>query len=130
MEQKMKKRILYLIGMVVLGLGLFYGGITVGAATSDAGSAGDPLITQSYLELRLNEITGGNATASFTKVTVSKGTTFVASEGTQIVLYSGSGTVAGTDGLVDLTGGALFKEGNTMVVITSYSIHYTKLYDL
>ncbi len=111
----MKKRIGYLLVLTALAIGLFYSGKSVGAAGTEAGSVGDPLITQSYLELRLAEITGDTASSSFIKVSVSKGKTIMASEGTELMLYSGSGAVAGTDGMVNLTGGEVFSAGNTMV---------------
>ncbi len=109
----MKKGVVIGIILVLLAAGVFCGGLKVGAASAGAGSVSDPLITKSYLESRLNDITGG--TASFCAVEIAKGKFFYASEGTEFFLYSGSGTVTGTDGLVDLTTGELFSNGNIMV---------------
>jgi hypothetical protein len=78
------------------------------------GSAGDPLITRSYLEERLSQIQKGEA-ASFQKVTLIKGEELALYAGSEMMLYSGNAAVRGADGLVNLTTGELFKKGNSTV---------------
>lgn len=78
------------------------------------GSAGDPLITRSYLEERLSQIQKGEA-ASFQKVTLTKGEELLLYAGSEMMLYGGSAAVRGADGLVNLTTGELFKKGNSTV---------------
>lgn len=78
------------------------------------GSAGDPLITRSYLEERLSQVQKGEA-ASFQKVTLTKGEELLLYAGSEMMLYSGSAAVRGADGLVNLTTGELFKKGNSTV---------------
>ncbi|MDE7326013.1 MAG: hypothetical protein K2N63_07045, partial [Lachnospiraceae bacterium] len=82
------------------------------------GSAGDPLITKSYLEERLAQVSGG--TAAFVKVTLLRGEGIVLYSGSELMLYSGSAAVTGADGLVNLTTGELFKRGNSTVRYNLY----------
>ena len=78
------------------------------------GSAGDPLITRSYLEERLSQIQKGEA-ASFQKITLRQGEELSLYTGSEMMLYDGSALVKGADGLVNLTTGELFKKGNSTV---------------
>ena len=48
-----KKIAIVVIILTVLTVGIFKAGMVAGAATSEAGSSGDPLITKSYLDERL-----------------------------------------------------------------------------
>lgn len=103
MEQD-KKKWLRSAAALLAGLLLFGSGMKVGAATSEPGSAGDPLITQSYLELRLSQLNIG-----YECITLNKGATLELLQGAQVVLYTGSAKVSGS--LIDMTGGVLAASG-------------------
>ena len=109
-----KKKIGIVISFIAIIFIVFKVGLEVGAATTEPDSAGDPLITKSYLNKRLEELSGGGS-GGYKKVTIKKNEALTASEGTEIILYSGSATVKGQDGLINLSSGELFKSGNTMV---------------
>ena len=59
MEKKKRKRFWMTGAAVLAGAVLFCSGVTVGAATGEPGSAGDPLITRSYLEQELAGLAAG-----------------------------------------------------------------------
>ncbi len=109
-----KKKVGIIISFIAIVIIAFKVGIEVGAATSEPGSAGDPLITKSYLDKRLDEFSGGGS-GGYKKVTVNKNETLTASVGAELILYSGNATVKGRDGLINLSSGELFKSGNTVV---------------
>lgn len=103
MEHHKKKR-LQLAAALLAGVVLFGSGMKVGAATAEPGSVGDPLITQSYLELRLSQFSEG-----YECITLSKGATLELPQGAQVVLYTGSAKVKGS--LIDMTAGVLASSG-------------------
>ena len=103
MEQKKKTRLLLATG-VLTGIVLFGSGMKVGAATAEPGSVSDPLITQSYLELRLSQMNAG-----YECITLKKGETIQLAQGAQIILYTGSAKTAGS--LIDTTAGSLAAAG-------------------
>lgn len=117
----MKKRLIIVIGFFCFCLAIFKVGMVAGAANSasEPGSSKDPLITQSYLEKRLKEVSSGtsqsNINSSYKKVTLSKGNTITVETGTEIILYSGNANVFGNTGLVNVSTGELFKNGNSVV---------------
>ena len=111
MEKKKRKQ-LWLTGAAVLaGAVLFCSGMTVGAATGEPGSAGDPLITRSYLEARL-ENTG------YVCITVAKGENVFLEQGSQVILYTGNASVNGN--LIDITTGTLAASGTKAEKYHSY----------
>ena len=98
---KTKKNKFILIGAAVLtGTLLFCSGMQVGAATNEPGSAGDPLITLSYLEQRLEQTGNG-----YQCLTLKKGENLSVSQGSQIILYTGTASVL--ENLIDITAGNL-----------------------
>lgn len=116
MNNKYKKIIVAVATFVLLLVGTFRAGIIVGAADNEPGSVGDPLVSKSYLDGRLDEMNG-----VMTKVTVSKGSVLTASEGATLVLYSGNGTVSGSGaGLVNITAGELTKSGLSLAKYNNY----------
>ena len=105
-RMKLKKRI-FAAGMAVfLVMAVFYGGTKVGAAQNTPGSVYDPLITQSYLEERLAQ----TEAAGFVKVSVAKNKTLTLEAGAQVLLLTGTATVVGNSGLVDMTEGVLLEK--------------------
>lgn len=102
MEKKKKKQ-LWITGAAVLtGAVLFCSGMTVGAATGEPGSAGDPLITKSYLETQLADV-------GYTCITVPKGESVFLEQGSQVILYTGNAALNGN--LIDTTAGNLASAG-------------------
>lgn len=98
---KQKKRKLWLMGGAVLaGTLLFCSGMQVGAATNEPGSAGDPLITASYLEKRLEQSNSG-----YECITLKKGESLTVSQGSQLILYTGTASVL--ENLIDTTAGIM-----------------------
>lgn len=89
---------------MLTGTVLFCSGMTVGAATAEPGSAGDPLITRSYLEAQLENVTGG-----YECITLKKGETLSLVQGGQMILYTGSASVTGS--LIDITEGSVSVAG-------------------
>lgn len=115
---KIKKIAIVLIIVIVGSLGIFKAGMMVGAAgEAKPGSVNDPLITKSYLESYISGLgLSGNPVASgYVKVALEKGSTLIGSEGTEIVLYSGSANayVKGEQ-LVNLTMGEAYGDGMTL----------------
>ncbi len=103
--------------VLVLLAAAFHAGTVFGAG-EEPGSSGDPLITQSYLEEQLKDVSSGG----FHKIKVPKGRTLSCSSGTQIILYSGSASVSSAGGLLNLTEGDLFSAGDTIAKYQSYLV--------
>lgn len=110
---KHKKIVIGVLGVLLLA-GAFCTGHYAGAASKTPGSTGDPLITLSYLEGRLEAQTGG-----YKKVRLNKGETLLGGEGTGIVVLGGS-VIATGGGLIDLTGGTLTEEDTSMFLYHNY----------
>ena len=104
-----------LLVLAICGIMIFAVGIIVGAQTTDeAGSVNEPLVTKSYLDMRLQNINGGE-NASYTKVNLSKGKVLVGQEGTEIMLYQGNASAYSTEkGIVNITVGELAENGTTL----------------
>lgn len=119
-EEKRANRRIKISCFVALGIiatAISFGvGTKVGAATGEPGSMTDPLITESYLEQRLSQFTGG----SYSLVSLEKGGSHTLPAGERIVLYSGEATAKGN--LIDLTDGAILKSGNSVQRYHEYLI--------
>lgn len=100
---------------VLTGILLFCSGMTVGAATNEPGSAGDPLITLSYLEKEMEGIGGG-----FDCITLKKGETLFLCQGARIILYTGTASIEGS--LIDTTEGTLASTGTKVQKYHSYLV--------
>lgn len=115
MDKKKRNR-LWMTGAAVLtGAVLFCSGMTVGAATNEPGSAGDPLITRSYLEQQLEQMGSG-----YECITVKKGETVSLAQGSQVILYSGTASITGN--LIDVTAGSLSSAGKKAEKYHSYLV--------
>ncbi len=110
---KLSKKIIIL---AVSGIIIFAAGMLVGAQTTDeAGSVNDPLITKSYLDMRLQDIDGSESVSSYKKVSLSKGKVLVGKEGTEIMLYQGNASSYSTSkGIVNVTVGEMAANGTTL----------------
>lgn len=109
---KMKKILI----LAVCGIMIFAVGMIVGAQTTDeAGSVNDPLVTKSYLDMRLQDVDGNGNASSYKKVNLSKGKVLVGQEGTEIMLFQGNATAYSTaKGIVNITVGELAENGTTL----------------
>ncbi len=111
-----KKRTLWIAGSAIaVGILLFCSGVSVGASTNEPGSASDPLITKSYLEQQLKNVGGG-----YECITLAKGELIEFTQGTQVILYTGSAKIQGN--LVDITDGVLCNEGAKVTRYHSYLV--------
>ena len=92
---------------VILGAMLiFSAGIAAGAAGTDPGSDGDPLVTKSYVDEQIAQVKGESA---FEVVTLGAGKKLSCDPGTQIVMTSGAGKATGA--LSDTTKGEKLAKG-------------------
>ena len=113
------KKIGIVLVIVIIGsLGIFKAGVMVGAASeAKPGSVNDPLITKSYLESYINSLglSDNSEGGGYSKVTLGKGSTLIGSEGTEVMLYSGSANayVKGAQ-LVNITMGEVCDDGMTL----------------
>ncbi len=101
--------------VLLVGTG-FVSGRYAGAAPGTPGSEGDPLVTLSYLEKRLQ----GNSAVS-AKVKLEKGQRLTGTPGTTLILLGGSVTAAG-NGLIDVTEGCMAKEETSLFPYHSYVV--------
>ena len=115
------KKLIWSATIIIGAMCIFRLGMVAGAASSEPGSSGDPLITKSYLEARIKDVNQGSLGA-YEKVTVNKGKTVTVSTGGELLLYSGSGKVTGKSGLLNLSTGQIFKSGNTAVKYNPYLV--------
>lgn len=115
MEKKKKNRFWIAGTAVVLGTVLFCSGMQVGAATNEPGSAGDPLITRSYLEAELAGTSG-----SYQCITLKKGEALSLNQGAEVVLYTGTATIKGN--LIDTTAGSLAGNGTAVEKYHAYLV--------
>jgi len=113
MDKKKRNRLWITGAAVLVGTVLFCSGMQVGAATNEPGSAGDPLITRSYLEAQLENAGGG-----FECITLKKGETLSLAQGAMVILYTGSASVTGS--LIDTTEGSLTPAGAKVQKYHSY----------
>ena len=127
-----RKRIFAILCMTAVILASFGAG-AVFAGSGSPGSSADPIVTKSYLDYRLADSgktdtskssaasdTKVTARAGFEKITVKKGKTLILSAGSSAVIYRGSCTVTGKEGLILLSTGTLFSEGNSVVKYREY----------
>lgn len=117
------QKVFTLLVLIVVTMAVtFRAGVAVGAQNGVPGSANDPLITKSYLDARLSEISksgSGTANSGMTKVSLSKGDIIRGEEGTMFVLISGS-AFSGGSGIVNITGGESLKDGMTISKYNTY----------
>jgi len=111
-----KNRKFIIAGAAVLtGILLFCSGMTVGAATNEPGSAGDPLITLSYLEQQMEGLGG-----SYECITLKKGESLFLKQGARVILYTGTAAIESS--LIDTTEGILATAGTKVQKYHSYLV--------
>lgn len=117
-----KKKILAAVTAVILAAGMFGAGAAFGAGGAQPGSQGDPIVTLSYLESRLAG-TGSAASSSsggFRRIELIKGEKLILGDGCMLTVTSGSGKVAGKNGLINLASGELFGDGTSAVLYSLF----------
>jgi hypothetical protein len=108
--KKIHKILTVCILTVALLLATFRAGVAIGAQNGVPGSVNDPLITKSYLDERLAQISGDSQSGGMDKVTLSKGDCLSGSEGTTFVMTQGSASASGSS-LVNITKGESMADG-------------------
>ncbi|MBS4030283.1 MAG: hypothetical protein KGZ63_02530 [Clostridiales bacterium] len=79
--------------LIAFGAGLYAGGSAIGSSVPEPGSAGDPLVTQSYLHAYVEQHGGsGGGGSSYEVVNVAPGGMLEGGEGTEIILRAGNAT--------------------------------------
>lgn len=116
MKRKLKMKWWYIpVCVLLVGTG-FVSGRYAGAASGTPGSEGDPLVTLSYLEGRLEGQNGGGK-----RIKLEKGQKLTGEPGTVLILLGGSATATG-DALVDVTEGCGAKEDTSLFPYHSYVV--------
>lgn len=116
MNKKVKLMVSGFLALLVICTIVFHAGVRVGATGNEPGSVGDPLVSKSYLDSRLDGLTG-----VMTKVTVSKNSVLTVSEGATMIVFSGNGAVSGNGaGLINVTTGELTKSGLSLAKYNTY----------
>lgn len=110
----MKKKMIIL--SILCAIFLFGAGMVVGAAGSEPGSNGDPLITKSYLDAQLSS----SVSPSYKEVSLSSGESVTVSSGAQVIVTSGSSTAAAS--VVDVTAGKSLGKNKSMTKNHTYLI--------
>ena len=105
----------WIISMILGSVLLFGAGIGVGAAGSEPGSNGDPLITKSYLD---NQIAQVQKDGMYKEVSLAAGKKLVCDAGAQVIVVSGGAKT--TAALVDVTEGTKSKKGTKVELYHSY----------
>ncbi len=115
----MKKNIKWIALFAVIAVGVFAVGykVGVGAATDQPGSAGDPVITKSYLDSKIAEFNSANV---YQQITLGTGSTLTAPSGTTFVVTSGAGKA--TAAISDISAGSNLASGKAITKHHSYLI--------
>lgn len=114
-----RKIVIVSVILIICAGAVFKAGMIAGAANNaEPGSVNDPLITKSYLDSYIQNLglsSGTGVSDGYTKVILSKGSTLVGREGTEILLYSGSANayVKG-EKIVNVTKGEVYEDGMTL----------------
>ena len=82
------------------------------SAEGGPGTEGDPLVTKSYVDKKVAEVSGGSA-ASWQVIEVAEGKSVIGGQGTEMILRSGNAVAIdnGVDGISDLTNAKDLKSG-------------------
>lgn len=114
----LKKKGIALAAVLVLLLGAT---IAVAlAASGEAGSQDDPLVTKSYVDGKIAEVkssnsSGGSSSAgTYKSISLEEGQSLIGGEGTEMILRSGEATALdnGANGISDVTAGVDLWTGN------------------
>ncbi len=118
----MKRKRIILTGLLLI---LLAATVAVWADTSDPGSAGDPVVSKSYVDAQIAALKASSTSSDTFKVlSIEKGKKLIGEEGTELILRSGTAKAVdnGVNGLSDLTaatelmGGASVGKNHLLVV--------------
>lgn len=86
------------------------------ADTSQPGSENDPVVTQSYVDSKIQELKDSQASAGFQTKELTAGQKLIGKEGTEVILRSGEAKVIGnaTNGISDITVGKDLMNGTNI----------------
>ncbi|MBO4506144.1 MAG: hypothetical protein J5728_06940 [Lachnospiraceae bacterium] len=120
----MRNKIIIAVIAVAALLAAFKAGTVFGAGSASPGSQGDPLVTLSYLNSRLEGLgdTGGASSSDtgFSRVSLTKGQSLILTDGSELIVYSGNGTVLGTSGMLSITDAQMFPAGTSAVMYAHF----------
>lgn len=107
-----QNRMLFITSLVILLLTITIAAVA-GAGTP--GSEDDPVVTKSYVDQQIAELSAGGSNATsdaFKVIEVQAGKKILGKEGTEMILRGGSATVIdnGIDGISDVTSGVDLKQ--------------------
>ena len=112
----MSKKWIRILGCMVVVMSL----TVVAYAAGTAGSEDDPVVTKSYVDAKIAEISnsgaGSESAEVFMAVCIPKGSSVIGGEGTEMILRSGTAKAIdnGVDGVSDLTGASDLKSGQAV----------------
>lgn len=109
----MRKRIIFFIAAVIVGLGLFQTGRMVEAASSQPGTQSDPLITKSYLEQQLASVGG------YSQILLERGDKLTFEAGAELIVCKGSGQIS-NGSMICVSSSELFRAGNSVVLYSLF----------
>ena len=112
---KKRKVLVFALALIlVFGAGVGIGGY---AATNQPGSAGDPVITKSYLDSKISEF---NKATTYKEITLNSGKSLNLGKGATFLITAGSGKATGN--LVDLSKGAALAKGKAVTKYHNYVV--------
>ena len=111
------KKTKWVICMALSSVLLFGAGIGVGAAGTEPGSNGDPIVTKSYVDSQVTEI---KQEGMYQEVTLASGKKLSCGEGAQIIVISGE--AKSTASLVDITDGNKLDKNKKISTNHSYLV--------
>lgn len=121
----MRKKIIITVIAALALIAVFRAGMAFGAGSAKPGSQGDPLVTLSYLNSRLEGISadtspGAAKDSGFSRVSLTKGQSLLIGDGGELVVYAGNGTVLGTTGMLSLSDSQMFPAGTSAVLYSHF----------
>ena len=108
-----QKRMLFITAAVVIAIAAG-ASLAAGADSYEPGSSEDPVVTKSYVDNKISELSAGGA--AFMPIELKEGQTIIGSEGTEVILRSGEAAAIGNgeNGVSDLTAGTDLTTGQAV----------------
>lgn len=111
----MNKKIKWIIGTFLLAVTTLY------ALDNGPGTSNDPLVTKSYVDNKIAQLTGQdskeqeNSLGTYQVVTIEQGKAILGKQGTEIIVRGGEAVIIGSEagGLQDMTDGVDIEEGTS-----------------
>lgn len=114
----MNRKIIAGAAVFLTVLSLSWIGSGIFGAESGAGTAGDPVVTKSYVDALFASVSQGTEAAVFEVVEVDAGASLIGGAGTELILRGGKATAIdnGADGVSDLTAGKDLRSGTAVAL--------------